>query len=88
MATRVAASHPLLQKTLQPIATTAMWMERWAAAKTVEELTGLLEFGLTIPTDDQSAMVEFYFTIADGYLDTRYFTTDEEPDQWRAKACQ
>jgi len=68
-------AHTARMKEIQPMKDWEEWLERWPAARTFEEMLGLIRVGFDVPLGDKKDHDEidrliFYFAAADGrYID-------------------
>lgn len=72
--------HPLYK----PVTCTRLfdeWLDRFKAATTFEEKFGLLETGLTLHDSDPCMAISYYFMVADGSQDERFF--EQETDRMK-----
>jgi hypothetical protein len=81
--------HNLLPQEIRPIANLHEFFIRWQAAKTYEEMLGLLHHGFNISLQrygldekeyDEIDRLVFYFTIADGWYDHRLLKLPKDKD--------
>lgn len=68
----------LFSREIRPIRNWHEWLMRWQVAETIEEMLGLLHVGFSVeiggggwrePEYELSDRVEFYLTVADGWMD-------------------
>jgi hypothetical protein len=83
----IPPTHPL-HKTVTQTQSFDEWRKRFEDATTFEEKFGLLETGLTRRDPDPCPAIAFYFRIADGAHDARFFyNEDAVPKEHYLRAC-
>lgn len=76
-------THPLLTRAIRPIHDWNEWIDLWQKASTLEEMFGLLHYGLDVPmphrqTEGYQGRIEFYLAVADGWRDSDLFGIKED----------